>query len=207
MVCVSKEEGGLDVINLKKHNEALLTKNFDKFFNTRDIPWVSLVWEKLYPNGKLPNHVRKGLFWWRDILKLLHDFKSFSSAQVQNGSTCLFWSDSWIQQPLQLEYPELYSFARNKEISVARVWAIQDLSDLFHLPLSSEAFQQLQIMQSFKDHFPLTNSQDIWVSQWGDFLVKRTYNFQLGHRHIPTVYKWLWECLYQPKHKVFFGCY
>jgi len=38
MVCVPKEEGGLRVINLKKHNEALLLKNMDKFFNHKDIP-------------------------------------------------------------------------------------------------------------------------------------------------------------------------
>ena len=68
ILCIPKEEGGLGVIDLKKHNEALLLKNLDKFFNKRDIPWVSLVWEKLYSNGKLPNHIRKDFFWWRDIL-------------------------------------------------------------------------------------------------------------------------------------------
>jgi hypothetical protein len=41
MVCIPKE-GGLGVIDLKKHNEALL-KNLDKFFNHKDIPWVSLI--------------------------------------------------------------------------------------------------------------------------------------------------------------------
>lgn len=55
MVCTPKEEGGLGVINLEKQNEALVLKNLDKFFNKKDIPWVSLVWEKHYSNGKLPN--------------------------------------------------------------------------------------------------------------------------------------------------------
>jgi len=32
MVCSPKKEGGLGVINLEKHNEALLMKNLDKFF-------------------------------------------------------------------------------------------------------------------------------------------------------------------------------
>lgn len=26
----------------------------------------------------------------------------------------------------------------------------------------------------------------------------------MGHQQIHNVYKWLWDCLYQPKHKVFF---
>lgn len=54
MVTLPNEEGGLGVIDLRKHNEALMMKNLHKFFNQLDIPWVSLVWEKHYPNGKLP---------------------------------------------------------------------------------------------------------------------------------------------------------
>lgn len=63
MICIPKEEGSLGVIDLRKQNEALLLKNLDKFFNHKDIPWVSLVWEKHYPNGKLPYHTKKGCCW------------------------------------------------------------------------------------------------------------------------------------------------
>jgi hypothetical protein len=62
MVCVPKEEGGLGVIDLKRHNEALLLKNLDKFFNHKDILWVFLVYEKHYSNGKLPKHIKKAPF-------------------------------------------------------------------------------------------------------------------------------------------------
>lgn len=62
MVSRPKDEGGLGVIDLKSQNEALLLKNFHKFFNKADIPWVHLVWEKYYINGKLPNHTKKALF-------------------------------------------------------------------------------------------------------------------------------------------------
>jgi hypothetical protein len=37
-------------------------KNLDKFFNHKDTPWVSLIWEKYYSNGKLPSNTRNGLF-------------------------------------------------------------------------------------------------------------------------------------------------
>jgi hypothetical protein len=30
---------------LETHNEALLLKNFHKFFNKADIPWVHMIWE------------------------------------------------------------------------------------------------------------------------------------------------------------------
>jgi hypothetical protein len=65
MVCIPKEDGGLGVIDLEKQNEALLMKNLDKFFNRKDTPWVSLMWEKYCKNGKLPNSTKKGSFWWR----------------------------------------------------------------------------------------------------------------------------------------------
>jgi hypothetical protein len=53
MVTRPKDEGGMGVLDLKSQNEALLLKNIHKFFNKADIPWVHLVWEKYYSNGKL----------------------------------------------------------------------------------------------------------------------------------------------------------
>jgi len=95
MVCKPKEEGGLGVIDVELQNEALLLKNLSKFFNKQDIPWVQMVWEKHYRNGKLPGHVKKGSFWWRDILKLLPKFKELARVELQNGSSILFWQDNW----------------------------------------------------------------------------------------------------------------
>ena len=71
LVCLPKQEGGLGVLNLQTKIQAMLLKNLHKFFNIMDIPWVHLVWDKYYSNGRLPNHIRKGSFWWRDVLKLL----------------------------------------------------------------------------------------------------------------------------------------
>lgn len=47
MVCLTKNKGGLGVLDLKRHNEALVLKNLDKFFNKQDIPWFSIVWENI----------------------------------------------------------------------------------------------------------------------------------------------------------------
>ena len=93
MVTKSKEEGRLGVLDLKTQNEALLLKNFHKFYNRADIPWVHLIWEKYYSNGRLPNHVKKGSFWWKDVLKLLDKFKSMASVSVTDGASCLLWND------------------------------------------------------------------------------------------------------------------
>jgi hypothetical protein len=55
MVCLSKEEGGLGVTNLRAQNE-----ESTQIFNKVDTPWVQLIWEKHYQNGKLPRHIKKG---------------------------------------------------------------------------------------------------------------------------------------------------
>jgi len=65
-------------------------KNLDKFFNRKDIPWVNLVWEKHYKNGILQGTVKKGSFWWRDVLKLLIPFKEMANIQVNSGDSCFF---------------------------------------------------------------------------------------------------------------------
>jgi hypothetical protein len=95
IVCIPKKEGGLGVINLRVQNEALLLKNLHKFYNKLDIPWVHLIWEKLYSNGNLPGWRRKGSFWWRDILQLLDQFKGLAAVSIKDGKTCFLWHDLW----------------------------------------------------------------------------------------------------------------
>lgn len=108
--------------NLKVGLEWLIWKDimrlWNKFFNKHDIPWVSIVWEKYYPNGKLPNHTKKVSFWWRENLKLLHTYKSMAVIKVQNGQTYFFWTDGRRQQPLKDVFPELFSYVKTSSTSV-----------------------------------------------------------------------------------------
>lgn len=160
MVCKPKDEGGLGVIDIEKQNKALILKNFHKFFNRIDLPWVHLIWEKHYKNGKLPNHVKKGSFWWRDTLNFLSDFKQFASPHVENGESALFWHDSWHIQSLATSAPELFSFAKNKMITVHKAFNQEAFSDLFQLPLSQPAFIQMQEIQQIMENMPLSNDSD-----------------------------------------------
>ena len=99
-------------MDLRKQNEALLMKNWHKFYNRLDIPWVNLVWEKLYPNGKLPGNVMKGGFWWTGNLKILKDYKDLATVQIRNGQTCQLWEDNWSDIPAKLKFPEIFSFTK-----------------------------------------------------------------------------------------------
>jgi hypothetical protein len=89
MVCISKEEGGLGVLNLRTQNGCLLLKHLGKFFNRVNVPWVQLVWNRYYSDGKLPRLTSnfRGSFRWRDLLKLLDPFKGMAMVTIHNGAS------------------------------------------------------------------------------------------------------------------------
>ena len=206
MVAKPKMEGGLGVLDLRTQNEALLIKNLSKFFNKADIPWVKLVWEKYYPNGKLPGNSKKGSFWWRDILKLLDKFKGLASVIPSDGSSCLFWEDCWNGQPWRLRFPHLHSFAKKPAISLKEVLNSGSPQDLFDLPLSEEAFSQLQEIQGELNSYQVIEGNDVWTFIWGSsiYSTKKCYKHLIGSIGSPPVFKWSWKSSCQHNHKVFF---
>ena len=76
---------------------------------------MSLVWEKYYDNGRLPEEVKNGSFWWRDVLKLLDKYKGMARAEVNSGKSYYLWEDLWENEPLSGKFPELFSFAKKKK--------------------------------------------------------------------------------------------
>lgn len=207
MVCKSKEEGGLGVLDIKTQNEALLLKYLHKFFNREDIPWVSLVWESYYSSDKLPSTTKKGSFWWRDVLKLLDKFKGMAKVTVNDGRSCFFWEDLWGDDTLVHKYPELFSFAKKKQITFKQGFSHTPLHGLFHLPLSQQAHAQLQVLQEDLNLRTLNDESDSWSYIWNSnsFSVKKAYKQLSGRCHPHPAFKWTWSSSCQNKHKVFFG--
>jgi hypothetical protein len=74
-------------------------------------------------------------------------FRGIATCKVGDGSTVLFWSDVWNDHLLQNKYPRLYSFAKNKQITVAQFLLNNQIESQFHLPLSVQAFQEYQDLQ------------------------------------------------------------
>ena len=209
LVCKTREEGGLGIINLQLQNQALLMKNLDKFFNERDLPWVNLVWEKHYRNDRLPGIVKKGSFWWKDVLKTLHIYKEMAIVKVKNGATCFFWKDPWESQgsKLELRFPQAFSYAKNKNITVRKACSHSNINELFNMPISQQAFEQLEYLQREMDNLHLdSHNKDVWSYSGGNvkFQSAKSYRKLLGHQFVDPSFKWLWRSVCQPKHKVFF---
>lgn len=123
---------------------------------------MNLVWEKHYKHSKLPSHIKKGSFWWRDNLKLLGKFKDFTFITVGDGQSCLFWSDNWRQMTLASSAPEFLSFAKNRMISVQAVLNMETFSDLVHLPVSQVALTQMQTLEADIAQLALSTERDKW---------------------------------------------
>ena len=120
-------------------------KFIHKFLNKADIPWVQIIWETYYQSS-LPGERVVGSFWWKEICKLLPTYKMHAICKAGLGDTALFWTDNWSGEPLLQTYHELFSFAMENSICLYQVMEHQDISQLFHRPLSLQAYQQLNTL-------------------------------------------------------------
>jgi hypothetical protein len=206
-ICRPKEQGGLGVLNLDIQNKTLLLKNLDKFFNNLDIPWVNLIRDTYYDEDNPPGIKIEGSFWWKSHLKLFDTYKALARCNLGNGKTALFWTDLWGDSCLHQKFPHLLSFAKKTDISVSKVLQMEFLQDMFHLPLSQQAFAEFEQLEVLCDSTQFNIFQpDSWSYIWGSnkFSTEKAYKVLIGTQHAPKLFTWLWESSCQPKHKFFF---
>lgn len=165
LVCMPKKKGGLGVINLEFQNIALLVKHLDKFFNKKNLPWVQLIWNKHYSNSDKPPqaHKEKGSFWWKDIFRLIPFFRAFAQCTLGQGDTALFWKDKWTDSYLESEFPILFSFARNEDSTIQSFLQASELSQNFHIPLSSQAMQEWETLTDRLQNLYNGSNMDKWT--------------------------------------------
>jgi len=189
MVCLPKD-GGLGVIDLTTHNNALLLKFLHKFYMRMNLPWVKLIWDAYYNDDSLPGQKKRRSFWWRDIVKLLDTYKSLASVKVAEGTTVLFWTDSWNGQTLASACPELYSFAKNKGISFKKALSRPQLIQNFHLPLTIQAHQQFQGLIINLHQLQPQGDREQWLYVWGSpvFTASWAYKEIMGHRAVHSLF-------------------
>nr|XP_045086367.1 uncharacterized protein LOC120967116 [Aegilops tauschii subsp. strangulata] len=167
LICRPKNRGGLGILNLGSQNVALLIKHANNFLNKKDLPWVSLIWDTYYHNRVPQGTSDCGSFWWKDICKVMHHFRECAWVQINAGNTALMWSDN-LQfdgqvSSLQLRFPRLYSYVKDPWVTVMEFLGSQDIFQHFHLPLSSQAFDELTILQSMLGGLiRAPGSKDIW---------------------------------------------
>jgi hypothetical protein len=191
MVCKPKDQGGLGVVNLSTQNKCLLMKHLHKLYNKANLPWVKLLWEDYYANALPPSKSRDVSFWWRDCLKSLSAYKGLAKCSIRTGSSIMLWTDSWSDVPLNLQFSHLYSFTFNEIVSLYQAKSLEILSDLFHLPLSNEAFAQFQVLQEILLNIPDSADPDSWdvFGNNTSFKVSKAYKHFVGQHLVCPVIK------------------
>jgi len=97
-----------------------------------------------------------------------------------------------------------FSFAKDKQ---RKAFTIDNVVDLFNLPLSQIAFQQApKIQQQMETCNRNELEKDVWTysAQSSTYRVRTTYKLLMGHQPAQPDLKWLWKSYCQPKHRVFF---
>jgi hypothetical protein len=63
-------------------------------------------------------------------------------------------------------FPELMSFAKNKNITIFKAKETLSPNELYNLPLSEEAFNQLLPQAQILEDLPSLDQDDIWTYDW-----------------------------------------
>lgn len=210
IVCLPKFVGGLGVLDLKTQNKALLTKYLFKFFNKHNIPWVKLLWSAYYNNGNVPAFPTKvGSFSWRDCCSVLNEFKAMTICKINSGTTALLWHDIWYEDIFDLLFPQLFSFAKDMDITVAdaHVHALDDFYEIFYLPMSATTVQQSNKLLQILTQMQNTDLNDCWNFKWSNIIysTKIIYLELFGNpADAPKPFSWTWKYSCLPKQKFFF---
>ena len=107
-----------------------------------------------------------------------------------DGKTVSLYNDLWLGSVPKLQFPELYSSARDKNSTILHALPAQDMFSFFHLPLSTEAYAQLASLQS-QLAYVTHGSKDLWCYIWGtsSFSSQKAYTHMKGHRVVHASFK------------------
>lgn len=127
-ICREKEEGGLEIKNLKAFNLALVEKWLWRMRNEKESFWTKVLSSKCGdPIVNLNSNASKGLEWWRDVQNvekciwgfIVDWFSKELVRKVSNRENTILWLDPWHEgKLLKNSLPYLVCIAQNKFITL-----------------------------------------------------------------------------------------
>jgi hypothetical protein len=105
-------------------------------------------------------------------------------------------------------FPRLLCYALNENVAATEVYLAEDLTDLFYLPFSEVAYQELLDLKQIMVDNLVSVQPDVWSYDWGPTYTAALF-YRRIHAHIktPSVYKWLWKSCCMMRHKMFAWLY
>ena len=123
IICRSKDQDGLGIINLSNFNLALKCKYlWNLLGSTQKLKWPNLVLNRYYTLnnlGSLLNLASNGSsLFLRELKKCFPVVNMISSFSIHNGKNIIFWENKWLRdRALKYVWPFLYSLTRKKKCS------------------------------------------------------------------------------------------
>ena len=111
----------------------------------------------------------------------------------------------WDMSILSQDYPRLASFATNIDASVRETMQVQNLDDIFFLPLSQQAYDEFQLLQSRLENLPYDdNTTNKWALIWGNkYASRRFYQHVFSEVDAHPIFKIIWKSRCTPRIKLF----
>ena len=106
-------------------------------------------------------------------------------------------------------FPHLITFAKKTSDTVQEVLSQAALEDLFHLPLSQQAYDEFLSLQDLclnARQRIQEGEKDQWSYIWGSasFSTSKAYKVMIGSQPVLPHFSLIWNSSCQAKHKVFF---
>ncbi|XP_071677070.1 uncharacterized protein [Lolium perenne] len=107
-------------------------------------------------------------------------------------------------QPIMQRLPRLYSYVKEPNLTAKQVYDCPVFAELFHLPLSAQAYEEFQQVAQVMASSPLSVAADVWQYSWGKtFTASRYYQQLFVEVTVIPVFKWIWKSSCIMKHKFF----
>lgn len=155
---------------------------------------MQLIWSTYYTD-KIPHSSDPcGSFWWKDLLHLSDIYRGVTKVSVGNGRSTLFWKDLWHDNLLSDSHPRAFSYAKGEDLTIHDLLTAGSLGQVFHLPLSLEARQEINDLQLItRDFDPATDTSDHWLCSWGgtEFKTKKFYEHYFRNVQVDEAFCWI----------------
>jgi zinc-binding in reverse transcriptase len=194
LVTRSRKLRGLGVKDLTQMNNALMIK-WMWLWVQQDQAWWKETTVTLGPHirpWEMPNASR----FWSSLTVLAPIFDSSVQYQLGQGVVVQFWHDAWVQSPLKIQFPHLYTHARYRDGSVANHYQHGEWQLYLIEQLNTQARAKNDLLQQSLSAIQLSQARDI--PQWSrnssaTFTTKSAYRFITDTPYMEEDLFKLWE--------------